>query len=260
MAEPNHRRPTLTTTVRLPRPPRPDLAETALFLDVDGTLLGFAETPDAVVVTPALRELLAALYVACDRALALVSGRTAENLTGLFAPLELPLAGSHGLELALAGERIELATPLAGEHVAALRKLADAHPGSLLETKPLSASLHYRRAPHHAEVLTREMRALSAALGDGFRLLEGNHVLELVPARGDKGTAIDALCERTPWRGRTPVFVGDDTTDEPGFRAVSARGGHAIRVGYRGRTDAQWQLDSVAEVQAWLRALLAGRQ
>ena len=239
----------------LARPPVPDADDTALFLDVDGTLLEFAQTPDAVVVSDALRALLTDLESACGGALALISGRSIASLDRVFGPLELPMAGSHGLEIRAGGRVHELGVPLPDAAVAHMRALAEAHAGSLLEKKRFGAALHYRRAADHAAPLTAAMRALADELGGAFELIEGNHVLELTAASGNKGSAIRFLCARAPWQDRRPVFVGDDVTDEPGFAAVNDLGGMSVRVGTRPETAARWQLDSIAAVQAWLRSL-----
>lgn len=239
----------------LQRPPVPNAADTALFLDVDGTLLDFAQTPDAVVVSDALKLLLGDLERACGGALALISGRSIASLDRLFGTLALPMAGSHGLEIRAGGRTHRLGIPLPDTTRSRLRTLANEHPGSLLEMKQFGAALHYRQAPEHELPLTAHMRALSSELGSGFELIEGNCVLELTAADGDKGSAIRFLCARRPWRQRQPVFVGDDTTDEPGFEAVNALGGMAVRVGARPVTAARWQLDSIGDVQAWLRSL-----
>ena len=243
----------------LQRPPLPNAAETALFLDVDGTLLDFADTPDAVVVSDVLKALLGDLERACGGALALISGRSIASLDRLFGALALPMAGSHGLEIRAGGRTHQLGIPLPDPALARMRGLADEHPGSLFELKQFGAALHYRQAPGHGPALTGHMRALAEELGSGFELIEGNHVLELTAANGDKGSAIRFLCARSPWRERQPVFVGDDTTDEPGFEAVNALGGMAVRVGARPVTAARWQLDSVGDVQAWLRSLAQPR-
>lgn len=243
----------------LQRPPVPHAADTALFLDVDGTLLDFAHTPDAVVVSDELKALLGDLAAACDGALALISGRSIASLDRLFGALTLPMAGSHGLEIRAEGRTHRLGIPLPETTLAHMRALAEEHPGSLFEAKQFGAALHYRRAPEHGLPLTGHMRALASDLGAGFELIEGNCVLELTAANGDKGSAIRFLSARAPWRDRQPVFIGDDTTDEPGFEAVNALGGMAVRVGPRPVTAARWQLDSVDDVQAWLRSLARGR-
>lgn len=243
----------------LAHPPVPDARKTALFLDVDGTLLDFAGTPDKVIVTPELRTLLTELYAACDGALALVSGRSIASLDTLFAPPELPAAGSHGLEIRADGRIHELGIPLPDDTRAEMEQLASLHAGSFVEPKRYGAALHYRQAVQHEDALIDAMRNIARTMQAGFELIEGNRVLELTASNGDKGSAIRFLSAREPWRERTPVFVGDDTTDEPGFAAVNALGGLSVRVGHRAQTAARWQLDSIVAVQAWLRSLAGAK-
>ncbi len=245
----------MSVSSRLPAPPVPGARDLALFLDVDGTLLAFADTPDGVYVSDDLRRLLAGLTERLDGALALVSGRSLSSLDALFTPLELPAAGSHGLEIRTAQSMHDFGERLPAEVFSSLQALAEQTPGSLLEQKRFGAALHFRRVPDDGDRLTREVRALHQRIDKPFELIEGDHVLELSSAAGDKGTAIRFLSSRPPWRDRLPVFIGDDTTDEAGFRVVNELGGLAIRVGTRADTQATWQLDTIGDVQAWLQAL-----
>ncbi|MEM7612476.1 MAG: trehalose-phosphatase, partial [Pseudomonadota bacterium] len=240
----------------LPPPPAKDPRHIALFLDVDGTLLSFAQTPDAVHVDDGLRTLLADLEHRCDGALALVSGRSIASIDSLFDPLTLCVAGSHGLEIRDRQAFRRLGEALPEDTLAALRSLRDRAKGSLLEEKQFGAALHYRRSPELGSILADAVRDLHTPINDRFQLIEGDHVLELSASNANKGSAIAAFCDRQPWRDRQPVFVGDDTTDEAGFDAVNARGGLAIRVGSRPRSAARFQLDNVAAVKAWLRTLV----
>ena len=123
----------------LKRPPVPHASETALFLDVDGTLLDFAATPDAVVVSDDLKSLLTDLAAACDGALALISGRSIASLDDLFGTLALPMAGSHGLEIRAGGRTHQLGIPLPDSTLERMRALAIEHPGSLFEAKRFGA-------------------------------------------------------------------------------------------------------------------------
>jgi trehalose 6-phosphate phosphatase len=228
----------------------------AWFLDVDGTLLEFAEQPDAVVVPVDLRQLLQTVAAFAQGALALVSGRPVAALDRLFAPLRLPLAGQHGAERRDAqGVLHRLDATLANlDHARdELRVMAAGIRGVLLEDKGMTLALHYRRAPDRAPELRAAMRALLLSLGDEFVLMEGKCVLELRPTGKDKGLAVRDFMSEPPFRGRTPVFVGDDVTDEDGFAVVSALGGHAVKVG-PGDSLAPWRLADAAQVRTWLTA------
>jgi len=234
-------------------PPAPE-TDWALFLDIDGTLLTHAETPDAVYVDDALRELLERLQLQNGGALALVSGRAIADVDALFAPLVLPVAGQHGVEWRDAAGNVHH-LPLPEEH---LRQVAQRfaafkarHPGIVFEDKGHNLALHYRLAPQ----LEREVRTLVehavADLGENFELQAGKLVYELKPSGHDKGTAIEAFLSTAPFEARTPVFIGDDLTDEYGFATVQRLGGHAVKVG-EGQSVAEWRLADVEAVRAWL--------
>jgi trehalose 6-phosphate phosphatase len=143
--------------------------------------------------------------------------------------------------------------------IAALREFAGAHEGLLLEPKPGGASLHYRRAPELEVACRRRLQTLLDELGADYRLIEGKMVLELVPSRASKGRAIHALMQEAPFAGRRPVFIGDDTTDEDGFRVVNALGGTSIRVGGLDGSAALHTLADVDAVRQWLAAAVEPR-
>ena len=235
-------------------PPPPALKDdAALFLDVDGTLLEFASRPDAVHQPPQLRDWLAHISERLQGALALVSGRPLSELDLLFAPREFPAAGLHGQQF-----RGAVATqPVShGDALATLRHeawlLAERHPGVLVEDKGANLALHWRAAPDAATSMTALAQSHLPRL-PGYRLQPGDHVIELVPADVDKGRAVHTLLNEAPFRGRTPVFVGDDLTDEFGFAAAHAAGGWSVLVGEREPSQAQYQLASPSAVHAWLR-------
>ncbi len=246
------------TTTPAPLPsPRPDWA---LFLDFDGTLVEIAPEPRAVAPSPRLRPMLAALSARLGGAVALISGRPIADLDRLLAPLVLPAAGLHGLERRRADGAIErIAVPEAALAAARARLAAFAArtPGVLFEDKGLSLALHYRNAPaREADCRAAAQQALAAAQG-GLHLLEGKMVFELRPEGGDKGAAIAAFLAEPPFAGRTPVFAGDDRTDEDGFAVVAARGGIALRVGDGQDSIAQYRIASVEALLDWLAELAA---
>jgi len=240
------------TTRRMP----PFAADWAFFLDIDGTLLEFAARPHEVRVDRSLLELLAQLQAAAGGALALVSGRSVEDIDALFVPLALAAAGQHGTELRGADGTIRRhAPPLQelGRAAAQIVRLTAAHAGLVFENKGMALALHYRLAPALRELAEREMRAIAAALGDGFELQSGKFVVEIKPSGNNKGSAIAELVAEAPFAGRRPVFIGDDLTDEPGFEVVNRIGGHTIKVG-PGITRARWHLFDAAAVRRWLGA------
>jgi trehalose 6-phosphate phosphatase len=205
------------------------LSTSAFFLDVDGTLLDIKPRPQDVVADPTLLGLLARLSAGADGALALVSGRTIDDLDRIFAPLSLPAAGLHGAEVRQAdGARSRGASAVMDAARPVLAAFAAKHPGLMLEDKGATLALHYRQRPDlAAEVLAAARTAVSA----GLVVQGGKMVAELREARHNKGTAISALLATRPFAGRRAVFLGDDLTDESGFAAVNAAGGLSLRVG-----------------------------
>ena len=247
------------TPLSLPPPPRLRAADLALFLDVDGTLLEIECEPDAVHVPDRLRRILQRLQAASGGALALVSGRSLEQLDRLFSPLRFSAAGLHGLERRNLDRVIERAAPDPELFERARRRLAefaDAHEGVLLEDKGLTLALHYRKAPEAAEAAGRLAEMAVAESRGAFALLRGKMVYELKPPGVDKGRAIAAFLAEAPFAGRRPVFAGDDMTDEAGFEAVNQRGGVSVRIGEGQATAAAFGCADVAAVQTWLLELL----
>jgi len=244
----------------LPRPPLPGAEERwALFLDVDGSLLDFADDPSAVVVPPALRRRLAGLHAALDGALALVSGRALADLARLFGDPPWTLVGLHGLERHDAAGRAQ-APSIEPAQVRRMRRETAALAARLgeavrWEDKGVAAALHCRRAPSLLPALRREAMALAARL-PGYELQPGDMVMEFKPAGMDKGRAVAELLAAPPFAGRRPVYLGDDLTDEHAFAAVNAARGLSVRVGGRTPSHALFTLPNPAAVQAWLSDVL----
>jgi len=242
------------------RPSRqPPAAEAAwaYFLDVDGTLLDIAETPGGVHVDAALLELIGQLRLASDGAVALISGRALTDLEARLGMLRLPMAGQHGLERRDVGGRLWLHAPPPEAKCAlksALAPVVERHAGLLLEDKGLTLALHYRRAPQLAGYVHRLMAQLAAS-NAALEMQRGKRVVELKPAGIDKGTAIGEYLAEAPFRGRRPVFIGDDANDEHGFAEINRADGVSIKVG-PGRSCARHRLANVAAVRKWLAGAL----
>jgi len=233
----------------------PELASgIALFLDFDGTLVHHEDHPAAVQVDEPLRSLLEGLREATSGAFALISGRSIADIDALCSPARFAVAGQHGTERRSADGTMHYHAPLAERlHVPAeqLRRFVEDHPGLLLEEKGTSVALHYRNAPDLAEAVEKEARRVLAALGDEFELQGGKFVFEVRPSGRNKGTAIAEYLAEEPFAGRTPVFAGDDLTDELGFALVNRRGGQTVKVG-AGPTRARWRLADADAVRQWL--------
>jgi len=232
------------------RPPmlKPD---NALFLDFDGTLAAFAQHPDGVTIEAGLPELLVRVRERLGGALAIVTGRRLDSLDGLIGATRFAGAGLHGAEWRLAeGESHFSGNPVGASRIAtALRDRFRADPRVLIEDKGASVALHYRRAPRQAEACMKALREL--ARGPEFEVLPGRFLVEARPRGVHKGSAVKELQRHAPFKGRQPVFVGDDRTDEDGFRAVLVLGGYGVKVGPE-PSEARYRLASVTSVKAWL--------
>ncbi len=209
------------------------VARSALLLDMDGTLLDIAPAPDQVRVAPGLPEALRRLRDTMGGALAIVTGRPIEQVDSLFGKVPYAVAGEHGgaIRHAPGAEvvRASLPTPPA-EWIIAAARIADAHPGVLLEQKQRGFVLHYRAVPTLGPVLRDAALALIAPLAGQFQLMEALMAWEIRPRGADKGSAVEALMTEAPFAGRRPIFIGDDVTDEDGMRAARALGGAGLRV------------------------------
>lgn len=239
-----------------------DLTNTAFFFDFDGTLVELAPTPDQVVVEARVFTLLDALRAMTGGAVAVVSGRGIDNLDAMLAPLRLPTAGLHGAErrdsngdtlrVGFGDERL-----LTMERV--LEQVVADNPGMLLEIKGAALALHYRNAPTREAAARAATEQLTERFADGYVLQPGKMVFEIKPKNVDKGRAIAAFLDEPPFAGRTPVFAGDDLTDEKGFAVVNARRGVSIKVG-AGETIGQHRVGGVVDLLDWLERIVSAAQ
>ena len=242
-------------------PPEPlaDASVWSVFLDVDGTLVELAETPDQVKVQPGLVPLLQDLRSRLGGALALVSGRTIREIDEIFTPAAFPAAGVHGAELrkGAGGIRDITADATVLDPIrSAFREFADGNPGILFEDKRFAVALHYRRRPELASAVHALGNEIAADEMD-VDMLAGKMLIEVRVRAAHKGAALEALAQDAPFVGRHPVYVGDDVTDEDAFRTANALGGVSIVVGVRDETAARNALPDVTAVHEWLRRSVA---
>ena len=237
----------------------PDLDRTnALFLDLDGTLLEIAPTPELVVVPPGLPDLLTNVHGHLGGAVAIVTGRPIGVIDSLLAPFYASAAGEHGVALRYQDGTIEempkgLAVPDTWRD--ALKAAAERWPGVLIEPKPHGVAVHYRLVPERGNDVWRLVRALVPQDHPWFRLIPAREAVEIGPRAASKGHAVERLMAQAPFQGRRPIFVGDDFTDEAGMEAARQFGGEGLRV-------AEVFGGDPAAVRAWLRRgaeLLGGR-
>jgi trehalose 6-phosphate phosphatase len=242
-----------------PGSPRP--ATHAFFFDVDGTLLHLAPRPTDVHADEHLLESLRRLRRLSGSALALISGRTISDLDEITRPERFAASGMHGFERRGADGSYYRKSPPQHAKLAKVRDLmaalVAAHPRLLLEDKRFALALHYRRAPELREWVLEELNGIAGLGAAGLRVQHGRMVVEVTPAAASKATALADFLRESPFRGRTPVYVGDDLTDESGFEWVNQAGGLSVCVDPGGPTAARTTLPSVDAVRAWLRALAA---
>lgn len=228
----------------------------ALFLDIDGTLLDMARTPDAVVVPVELRATLTRLHDALEGALAFVSGRSLATIDGLFSPLRTAAVGCHGAEMRGADGVLRLLShPIPDPVRAIFRELAESHPGTLLEDKIYALSLHYRLAPEAKASLEAAMEKNAPAFArENVAIQHGKSVIDARIRGIDKGAGVRALMQLTPFQGRAPVFGGDDTTDMDVFHILPELGGNGFSVG-RSFEGVEYEFSSPRAVRQWLNRL-----
>jgi trehalose 6-phosphate phosphatase len=237
----------------------PHIGECALLLDIDGTLLDLAPTPREVWVPPDLARTLPRLLARTGGALALVSGRSVNDIDLIFAPLQFPAVGGHGAEMRLSPGTESVsrrAPPMAKELKQRLAAIARLSPGILLEDKGYSLALHYRLAPHAEKAIYDAVSTVRADLPHApIEVLSGKSVCEIKPSGFTKATGVLELMSQPPFKGRRPVFIGDDVTDESVFAIMPDLNGLAFSVGCRARGVAG-HFDQPRDVRAWLARLL----
>ncbi|WP_426443524.1 trehalose-phosphatase [Bradyrhizobium genosp. P] len=237
----------------------PHLSQTAVLLDIDGTLLDFAPTPREVWVPPDLSKTLKRLHERTNGALALVSGRSLNDIDLIFAPDVFPAIGGHGAEMRLPTDSEAVAAhapPLDKELKRRLAAIAKLSPGILLEDKGYSLALHYRLAPQAEKAIYEAVSLIRAELPNApIEVLPGKSVCEIKASGFTKATGVRELMMHEPFKGRRPFFIGDDVTDETVFAIMPDYNGLAFSVGRRA-TGVAGQFDAPSDVREFLAHLL----
>jgi trehalose 6-phosphate phosphatase len=221
----------------------------AFLLDLDGTLIDIAPTPDAVTVAYGLLDNLRRLRARCGGALAVVTGRSLNEVDVLMGDAPFAVAAEHGTVMRHASGEMPITYAVGdvpADWLIYAKKIAAANPGVVLERKRHGFVLHYRGAPSAGTAIEQALRALLHGV-DGFTLLAAKMAWEVRPAGVDKGFAVRAIMARAPFAGRLPVFVGDDSTDEDGIAAAVSLGGVGFRV--------DDMFGEPADVRAWIASL-----
>jgi trehalose 6-phosphate phosphatase len=244
----------VTTGLPVPKPLR--LGETALFLDLDGTLAPIAARPQDVRPDPRRTSLLERLAERLEGRLAVVSGRTLEDVDRILEGCVTAVAAVHGLVVRGTDGVVRARPPHPdlGRAAEGFRAFAARDSGLIVEEKGLSVALHFRLASRHADAARACALALAGATG--LTLQDGDMVEELRTPGASKGDAVRGFMAKAPFRGARPVFVGDDITDEDGFEAAQALGGVGVAIGTPRPTGAGFRLAGVEAALAWLEASL----
>jgi trehalose 6-phosphate phosphatase len=237
----------------------PHLSETAVLLDIDGTLLELAPTPREVWVPPGLARTLHRLHKRTNGALALVSGRSINDIDLIFAPDQFPAVGGHGAEMRIEADSEAVsahAPPMDKELKRRLAAIARLSPGILLEDKGYSLALHYRLAPHAEKAIYAAVSLIRADLPNApIEVLPGKLVCEIKHSGFTKASGVMELMTHEPFKGRRPLFIGDDVTDESVFAIMPDLDGLAFSVGRRARGVAG-HFDAPSDVREFLAHLL----
>lgn len=219
----------------------------ALFLDLDGTLVELAPTPDDVRLDAGIIEILGRARDLLRGALAIVSGRKITDLDRIVTAGEFAIVAEHGALMRRAGEReprLASTDAMPAHWLAAIKDRAAAWPGVLVEEKSFGVALHYRLAPKFAEDVLRLLQEICEA-ADSHVVLRSHMAAEIRPKGVTKGTGVARIMLEEPFRNRIPIFIGDDETDEDGIEAARALGGEGFRLG-------RSFLRDPSEVREWL--------
>ncbi len=237
----------------------PLLEDCAFLLDIDGTLLDLAPTPNAVVVPPGLAEVLSGLHMRTDGALALVSGRSLADIDRIFSPMLLPAVGGHGAEMRMSvdseADAVQ-APPMDKDLKKRFAAIGHLDPRIIVEDKGYSIALHYRQAPHWERAIYDAVAAIRADLPEApIDVLPGKSVCEIKNSGISKATGVKELLKHEPFAGRRPIFVGDDITDESVFAIMPDLKGVSFSVS-RHAHGVDGFFEMPADVRHWLASLL----
>lgn len=238
-----------------------DLDAIAIFLDVDGTILDIAPKPQDVRVPQELRDALQCIVPRVGGAAAFISGRPLADIDRIFAPLKLPAVGGHGAEIRFCpdGEiQRQAIAPFDDELRQRFATIGNLDPRIIVEDKQYSIALHYRLVPTLAAEVMKSVVSICDKWGAGkLDILPGKSVIEVKPRGFNKGTALRQVMAHPLFKGRRPVFVGDDTTDEAAFAVLPEFSGIGFSVGGT-MPGTSFNFDGPQDVRVWLERICAG--
>lgn len=213
-------------------PPLPDWSACAAFLDFDGTLAPLAPSPTSVRLPARERGIVGRLIRRCGGAVAILTGRDLAAIGPYFDGLPVAFGGSHGAEMMFPDLDAERVTDLEALDLVRDRIVNFGHAhGLLVEHKAAALAIHYRGQPDLAQSVIDLIDVLAGRDRNRLKPLHGNMVSEVTLRAYDKGLALREIMCRPPFLDRSPVAVGDDTTDEDAIRAAQSLGGTGLRIG-----------------------------
>jgi len=228
----------------------------AVFLDIDGTLIDFANKPNEIIVPKNLKHLLYYLNNKLEGTLALISGRMIVDIERIFNPLKFYSSGSHGIEYKDSFKKYIICNNknIPKKIKKELSNFAKTYPGSFIEDKKFSIAFHYRNIPN---IKLKAFKAISNfTQNSNYKILQGNHVIELIPTNIDKGKAIAYFMKKPQFSKKIPIFIGDDYTDEFGFKFINDIGGISVKVGNEKNTSANFFTRNTRTVHNILKFIL----
>jgi trehalose-phosphatase len=242
-----------------------------LFLDYDGTLAPIAETPDKAAIPKETRELLKELSEDSRCRLAIISGRSLSDIKRAIGLKNVFYAGNHGLEIE--SPKLKFESQVSPRLKSAIRNIAEelarrlsSIKGVLIEDKGLTLSIHYRLVdkkdiPAFEKIFSEVTSPYTVR--DKIKINSGKKVYEIKPpVQWDKGKVVLWLMARQQFvSGKNkvlPVYIGDDVTDEDGFRALKNKG-LTIFVGKPKSSEAGYYVKNTEEVVQLIKQILENK-
>ena len=237
-----------------------DIQQLALFLDVDGTLYEIENSPSLIKPCFKLQKKLQTIRNRLGGALALISGRSLDDLDRIFENDKISVAGNHGAQLR---NKLRLKEYQAdsGKIKGIAHKISELLNGQKnieIENKGSNLTVHFRNSTINRKEINKIIMEL-VKYEPKLTFLKGKEVLEVKPLSHNKGTAISYFMRTKPFTKRRPIFIGDDVSDEDGFETVNKKGGWSVRVGNYKRSKANFFLPNVKSVHGVMKQLLKSR-
>jgi len=223
-----------------------------LFLDIDGTLSPFQINPEQSFIPNSTLEIIKEI-IELNVPVIAVTGRDVVTAQKLLKPIEIPIAGLHGLDIHV-NSSTTIRPDLTDINFKKLKQdiiqACKTYSELLIEDKGYSVALHYRENPeleNNAIYIMQQIQYFYPQL----KISKGKYVVELIPKQADKGQAIQTILNHFNSSLAHPIFIGDDLTDESGFIFINQQTGTSIKVG-SGETEAKYRLKDINNVAIFL--------